>query len=329
MSESSSTVWTAGRDGQSASPLVAISIINWKGLEDTQACCESLARLTYRNARVFVSDNASGDGSAETLRANFPQFTHVANSDNLGFSGGNNAIIRRACAEGFQYVLLLNNDTVVDPDFLTAMVQTAEADAGIGMIGAKIYYSSDPKVIWYAGGAVDFAKVFSFSQVGQSEIDHGQHDLPGETEWVTGCCLMVRTALVKEVGLLDESFGYYYEDVDWCLRARQKGWRIWYEPRAKLWHKIGRSVARANLPLTYYGSRNSLLVARRSLNWRKRMRLYAKTIKRARRRDDSDPEKASLIRGTVHGILGLRGLETELQAGWWRFLEVLVAKRWR
>jgi len=312
---------------QTTLPPVAISIVNWKGLADTQACCESLTKLTYRNAHIIVSDNASGDGSAETLRASFPQFTHVSNNENLGFSGGNNAVIRRACAQGFKYVLLLNNDAVVDPDFLSAMVRAAEAESMVGMVGAKIYFASEPDVIWYAGGVVNFRKVHPFSHVGQNDVDRGQHDLPRETDWVTGCCLLVRCALVRQVGLLDELFGYYCEDVDWCLRARRMGWKIRYEPRAKVWHQIGSSARRAGLPQSYYYRRNTLLIARRNLSWRDLVRLYYKTIRWVRRVDSSNPEKPDLVRGVLHAVLGLGGPAGGIGVGWRNLLAAVFAQR--
>jgi len=316
----------AGHACQPACPAVAISIVNWKGLPDTQACCESLTKLTYRNAQVLVSDNASGDGSAETLRASFPQFTHVSNNENLGFSGGNNAVIRRACAQGFKYVLLLNNDTVVDPDFLCAMVRAAEADPMIGMVGAKVYFASEPDVIWYAGGVINFSKVHPFAHVGEGDVDRRQHDLARETDWITGCCLLVRCELVRQVGLLDELFGYYCEDVDWCLRARRMGWKVWYEPRARVWHQIGRSARQARLPQSYYYRRNALLIARRNLSWRERVRFYYRTIRWVRRVDKSNPEKSSLVRGIVHGVLGLSGPASGIGAGWWNLLAAVVAQ---
>jgi len=306
---------------------VAIVVLNWRGLEDTRACCKSLANLTYRNARVFVVDNASGDGSAEALQSEFPGFVHLANAKNLGFSGGVNATMSRVLAENYKYVLLLNNDTKVAPDFLEEMVSAAESDNQIGMVGAKIYYFDEPNTIWFAGGKINIQDLPPFRHIGQDEIDQGQHDESGETGWITGCCLLVRSETIKRVGLLDESFGYYCEDVDWSLRVKNSGWKIWYQSRAKVWHKIGRSTSRGNLPVTYYNCRNPLLVAKRNLNYMTKIKIYRRMIDWIRSYPVERPEKPCLVEGTIHGLLGRGGLvEKSGEASWSRFLVFLQMK---
>src|SRR5438034_11188904 len=107
---------------------VSIIVLNWNGLQVTRACCASLSKLTYPAVRVYVVDNASEDGSAKTLPSEFPQFTHIANTENLGFTGGNNEAIRQAMKVGYDYILLLNNDTVVAPDFVDWLVARAARD---------------------------------------------------------------------------------------------------------------------------------------------------------------------------------------------------------
>lgn len=243
-------------------PRVAIIVLNWNGLDDTRACAASLAQITYPAATVYLVDNGSTDGSQKALAREFPHFTHVANQTNLGFTGGNNAVIERVLAE-FDYVLLLNNDTHVAPDFLEHLVAAAEADARVGMVGPKILYDAEPDVLWYAGGEVRFNDWFPLRHTGQNEQDRGQHDTPGETDFITGCCLLARADLIRQVGTLDPAFGYYCEDVDWCLRARRAGWRLRYAPQSRVWHKVSRSTERGATRPLYYFTRNPWLLARR------------------------------------------------------------------
>ena len=210
-----------------------------------------------------------------------------------------------------------NNDTTVAPDFVEAMVKAAETDPKIGMVGAKIYYFSSPNIIWSAGGKVDFGQPEPFRHIGENAVDQGQYDQPGEVCWATGCCLLVRSETLKQIGLLDEIFGYYCEDVDWCLRAKKAGWKLWYEPRAKIWHKIGQSTGRGSLAVRYYNCRNILLVARRNLSWPKRMGFYLRAIKWARQYPSSGSDKAGIIEATVCGILGRGGLATKIGNARW------------
>ncbi len=246
-------------------PQVTAIVLNWNGLEDTRACLASLAAQTYPDLRVIVVDNASEDGSGATLAREFAAFTHVANEVNLGFTGGNNAAMKRALADGAAFVLLLNNDATLAPDAVACLVAAAQTDPRAGMVGPKIYYADPPDLIWYAGGAINFADRFPFRHIGDDEPDHGQYDAPGETDFITGCCLLVRAETVREVGMLDPAFGYYGEDVDWCLRAKQAGWHLLYEPRARAWHRISRSMARGSVQRFYYAYRNAALIARRHL----------------------------------------------------------------
>ena len=138
-------------------------------------------------------------------------------------------------------IMLLNNDTVVDPDFARFLAERLEADPGCGMSCPKILYFDDPRRIWYAGGEISFW-TGTMRHVGIRELDRGQHDRPGPVGYATGCCILARAAAVREVGLLDEAYFMYTEDADWCERFRQAGYTILYEPRARVWHKLSVSA---------------------------------------------------------------------------------------
>ena len=240
-------------------PRVAIIILNWNGLRDTIACLESLSRLDYPHYQVVVVDNGSTDGSVEAIQGRFPEATLIENGENLGFTGGNNVGLRYALTQGADYALLLNNDTEVAPDFLSRLVQAAEADPRIGVAGPTLYYYARPDLIWSAGGAIDW-RHGQTRMVGLNEPESGQFGTaPREVDFVTGCALLIKRAVMERVGLLDERFFAYYEEAEWCVRAQRAGFRVVNVPMAKVWHKIPLD-ARDHSPLVhYYMTRNRLL----------------------------------------------------------------------
>lgn len=222
-----------------SSPAVAVIVLNWNNLRDLQPCLESLRGITYEAATIVVVDNGSSDGSAAFVREHFPEVHLIALPENLGFSGGNNVGIRWAMAEGYPYVWLLNNDTLVDPGVLEPLVAMAE-DPSVGAVGSKIYYADRPHLLWFAGGMIDF----DYGRIwhrGIREEDLGQYDHPADVDYLTGCSLLVGTAVLEQVGLLDEAFHAYGEDCDWCRRIREADWRLVYVPGSKVWHKISAS----------------------------------------------------------------------------------------
>jgi len=243
------------------SPSVAIIVLNWNGLTDTLACLRSLAGVDYPAYEVVVVDNGSTDGSVAALREAFPQATLIENPENLGFAAGNNVGLRYALSRGSDYALLLNNDTEVAPDFLLQMMAAAESSHDVGMVGPTIYYHAQPDLIWTAGGRVDWGRGREVYMVAIDTVDAGQlGDAPRPVDVVSGCALLVKHALLEMVGLLDERFFNYYEDTEWCLRARRAGFEILHAPSAKVWHKIPLDARDCSPRVHYYMTRNHLLL---------------------------------------------------------------------
>jgi GT2 family glycosyltransferase len=245
-------------------PAVSIIVLNYNGREDTLACLRSLEHLTYPNVNVIVVDNDSSDGSVETFKKAHPGVRIIETGANLGFTGGNNAGIRHALKHGADYVMLLNNDTVVAPDMVEVMMEVMEADPCIGVAGPMIYYYSAPETIWSAGGTIDWSHGTT-SMVGLNEEDKAQFGLsPRPVDFVTGCCLLARRDVWEKAGLLDENFFMYYEETEWCVRARRAGYKIAHVPMAMLWHKISVESRAASPRTHYYMTRNRLLFLSRS-----------------------------------------------------------------
>jgi GT2 family glycosyltransferase len=239
-------------------PRVSIVVLNWNCRDDTIECLHSLTGLTYPDYETIVVDNGSTDGSPEAIREAFPEVELLTNPDNLGFAGGNNVGIRQALSGEAAYVFVLNNDTVVDPALLDELVATAEADSRIGVVGPKIYYYDQRDRLWYAGAREQWLRRIP-ATVGLDELDRGQHDQLRETAFVYGTAMLIRRQVLEQIGLLDEEFFAYHEDADFCIRARQAGYRCIYNPRGMIWHKVSASTRATSHVQDYLRAQHRIL----------------------------------------------------------------------
>ncbi len=188
----------------------------------------------------------------------------VQTGRNGGFAAGNNVGLRYALAHGgARYVWLLNPDTVVDPDALTALVAAAEADPRAAMVGGKLLHYYQPDRVQAAAGGRVVRWSGRVRLVGDGLPDGPRWDLPGPLDYVHGACLLARVEALRTVGLMDESFFMYYEETEWCLRAQQMGWRLGYAPRCRVWHKEGGGAGRRGPVQEYHGLRSQLLFVRK------------------------------------------------------------------
>jgi GT2 family glycosyltransferase len=242
---------------------IYIIVLTWNQHSLTVDCVRSLMNLDDLEHRVVVVDNGSQDGTVEKLQAQFgEQIDLIANRENLGFGGGNNIGIRYALDRGADCVMLLNNDTVVDPEFLQPLVSVLQSNKQIGAVTPKIYFMHDPQRIWAAGGEIHWW-LGRVGNRGYNQLDCGQFDQAELVDYAPGCCLLFSRAALEKVGLLDERYFAYFEDTDWSMRARQYGFEIWYEPTSKIWHVSRASLPRASPFLYYLGTRNTLWFIRR------------------------------------------------------------------
>ncbi len=246
---------------QSASPPemphVGIIILNWRRPVETVACLESLQRMDYPSLEVVVVDNASRNGSTERIRRRFPHVALIQNETNLGFAAGNNVGIDHLLRGGADYVMLLNDDTEVSPELVRTLVDAGESRAEVGILGPKICYFDRPDVIWSAGGTVD-----RYGEPRHRCVDQVADAAPEsvqEVDYVTGCCMLVKRSVIERVGRLDGRFFAYFEEAEWCARARRAGYRVVYVPRALVWHKIESSARTTSRLYFYLMTRNRLL----------------------------------------------------------------------
>ncbi len=246
-------------------PRISIVILNWNGLTDTIACIESLRNLDYPSFETVVVDNGSTGDDGVVLSARFGGFARVLKSPtNQGFAEGCNIGMREAFRAGPpDYVLLLNNDTVVAPDLLSAFVTACDSDPSVGIAGAKVYFHHAPDTIQSAGGRINWGNGLA-SLIGTNQPDRGQFDRIADVDWVSGCALLAKTAMIERVGMLYTPYFAYFEEVDWCARCRKAGYRVIVVPDAKVWHKKKLVVEdTAGAPM-YYTTRNRFLFMKRN-----------------------------------------------------------------
>lgn len=260
---------------------VTVIILNWNGWEDTIECLQSVLKIDYSNFHVLVVDNGSSDESVQQIRQAFPDVELLETRKNLGYAGGNNAGIIHALKHNPEFILLLNNDTVIDPNILTAFTSAAALCPQGGMFGAKSYYYSKPTLIWSLGGKWDtsISELVSLHQ--GLEDSETSFDRPFEVDYVLGCALLCRVEMIKKIGVMEEAFFLNFEEMDWCYRARKAGYLSYSVPDARLWHKVGVSFGGAESPLwKYFMTRNELLWASRHLSPRARLRVARKILRR-------------------------------------------------
>ena len=209
---------------------IAIVVLNWNRRDDTLACLESLAQADLGGASVWVVDNGSHDGSAAAVRERFPAVRVVALPENRGFAGGNNAGIRAALESGAEGVLLLNNDTRVSPDFLLPLLWAFDAYPRAAAVCSAIHRQDRPEMLDVGYAQVRFAQREAVQLCGVNALPGQGFGSRCEIEVAVGCCVLISAAALRTVGLFDERYFAYHEDVDWSLRARRAGYQLVYEP---------------------------------------------------------------------------------------------------
>lgn len=244
-------------------PNVTIIIVNWNHCEMTLACLESVSRLDYpvQLLQVIVVDNDSMDGSVEAIQIAYPGVKVIVNTENLGYAGGNNSGIRWALEKGADLLLILNNDTVVDPAMLKRLATVLIEDQQVGIAGPLVYHADDPEMIQSAGGRL--GSNWKAVHIGVNEMDISQFTDKRQVDWLSGCALLVRAEAIKQTGLFDERFFSYWEDLDLCLRMKKAGWMVVNVPYARLWHKGVQANYQPKPHVTYYMTRNQLLLMRK------------------------------------------------------------------
>jgi GT2 family glycosyltransferase len=254
---------------------VAIIVLNWNGKKDTLECLDSIRKIDYQNFDVIVVDNGSTDDSVKVIQKKFPEVNILETGENLGYAGGNNYGMRYAIDNGADYILLLNNDVIVDSQLVKNFVDATLRVTPWAIFAAKIYYYSQPKKIWYAG-ARRIRSTAHFIHIGQGNVDNdNEFNSLTETDYACGCAIFFYKGVIDKIGLFDEKFYLTYEEADFCYRARRSGIKSYIVPDAKIWHKISISFGGEESALfRYFITRNKLLWAEKNLPFFQRILIY-------------------------------------------------------
>ena len=232
-------------------PLLSVVILNWQRPDNTLVSLDFASASDYSPLNLLVVDNGDDPWLATQLTQCFPDVTLLQTGRNLGYAGGNNIGLRHAMAQGADYILLLNDDVFVTPDAFSRLVIAAQSNRLIAAVGPKVVVDENPRVIWAAGHA--------FTRWQPLPIDDGRFDQAVDREYVVGCCILLKRTVLEKVGLLDPAFFAIHEELDWCCRARNAGYRIRYEPAAVVRHRLGRSLTAGHSPLYHYLNLRNLL----------------------------------------------------------------------
>ena len=234
---------------------VAIVLVNYNGEKFQNECIESIYNMDYKDYDIIIVDNNSSDNSIKIVKKKFKEVILIETEENNGVAKGNNIGIEYALNNGYEYVLLLNNDTEVDKQMLSKMIEKASENI---LVTCKMYYYNPSKKIWYAGGKINWNKGTT-THFGMDEFDDGKYDESKFVEYTPTCCLLIHKSIFEKIGTMDEKYFMYYDDTDFCARVNINGFKIWYESSAKLWHKVSSSSGGEDSPLSiYYCTRNRL-----------------------------------------------------------------------
>ena len=249
---------------------VAIVIVNWNTYKLTRACVLSLNKCVHKNFEIFLVDNYSSDDSVEKLKKEFKDLHFILNNENTGFCKANNQAIKKILSENtFNFIMLLNSDTEVSPFFIKPLIDTFKSSKKIGAVQPLILNWSDKSTIWKYEG--DINRTFGFTSHKSKNKIFSNEKINSYTEWASGCCILTTPSIFKDVGLFDEIFFAYYEDVDWSIRLKKQNYLIALSKLSEIYHHesgSSKSLKKQNegylSPKShYYNFRNHIIFLRK------------------------------------------------------------------
>lgn len=227
---------------------VSIILLNYCGYQDTTDCVNSLRKVLYKNLEIIIVDNQSNDGSYEKLKKENRDCVVLLSPTNNGFSAGNNIGIKYAMEHDTDYIMLLNNDTEVQPDFISKMIEVADKNT---VVTPSIYFYSNKNEVWYADGKISKLKC---------TVSNGSNKRSKYCDYASGCCLLIPRDVIEKVGYWAEEYFMYYEDMDYSLRLKNAGVKIYYKNDAVVYHKVGKSAGVGSRLNIYYNVRNRFYI---------------------------------------------------------------------
>ncbi len=236
-------------------------VLNFNGKADTKECIDSLLLSTYSNLEIVIVDNGSRDESVAFFKANYPSIHLIESSDNLGYAGGNNLGIRYALEKKADYIFVLNNDTIVDARAIGEFVDASHILSN-HILGGSVYTYHNKDELQHFGG-IWLAKKGKFKNLPDGKFDT---KTSSELDFLTGCALFIPRIVFEKIGLFEQRFFLYYEEIDFCFRARKNGFQLSFVPEPKIWHKESKSFLHPKPPQSYYQWRNRLFFVERNFS---------------------------------------------------------------
>ena len=285
---------------------IAVIIVHFSDQELTFATLDSLRKTILPSklrSQVYVVDNTSSEDFEEDLIKKYPEVKLVASLENRGFAGGNNLGLKEALADKNDIFVLLNNDTLVKKDFYKKIISSPITKKDVGIVGGLIYFApgfefkkkykkeDKGKVIWYGGGQIDWDNVY-ISHRAVDQVDKGQFKKVEENDFVTGCLLITKKEVLKKVGLLNEKMFLYLEDADFNMRVKRAGYKIIFDPRIKIWHKVAQSSGIGSPLNDYFLTRNRLLFGFKYARPRVKLALLREAFRK--KKDGTKAQKAAV-----------------------------------
>lgn len=255
-----------------AAPFIAVILLNWNGLKDTEECIITLQKNTVPVV-VYVVDNASANNEAAALKEKFPEVRVLAQQDNLGFCKGNNVGVQQAIDDGAGYVMILNNDTLVPQGVVDTLFQEFSTINGAGAISPVILEHPATDKVWFAKAAWDAGRAQFNLNPNKNKYEEIKNSQPWYSEFACGCCLFTSAKVLKEVGLLDERYFAYYDEADWCKRLEGKGYKSYTTGKTFIYHKVSQSTP--GLVSIYLMTRNRLLWMKENLSLKERLKSFS------------------------------------------------------
>ena len=251
---------------------IAVILVNWKKYNLTSKCIDSLKKSNYKNFKIILVDNEYSEKSLIDLRNKHKELIVFKEKNNLGFAGGNNIGIRYALENDYDYIMLLNNDTEVKENFILPLVERIEKDHFLGAVQPLILNFSNKSIIWNAGGKLNKFLGLTSTRLNNNKLN-SSIVFDDYTDWISGCCILIKSEILTKVGLLDEKFFNYYEDVDWSLRMKNLGYDLGFVKESIIYHHGSSSSKNKKTKegvisskIHYFNIRNHILLLKKHKN---------------------------------------------------------------
>ena len=253
-------------------PSIAVILVNWKKYNLTSNCINSLNKSNYKNFKIILVDNEYSEKSIIELKNKYKELLVFKEKNNLGFAGGNNIGIRYALENDYDYIMLLNNDTEVKENFILPLVERIEKDHFLGAVQPLILNFSNKSIIWNAGGKLNKFLGLTSTRLNNNKLN-SSIVFDDYTDWISGCCILIKSEILTKVGLLDEKFFNYYEDVDWSLRMKNLGYDLGFVKESIIYHHGSSSSKNKKTKegvisskIHYFNIRNHILLLKKHKN---------------------------------------------------------------